>query len=147
HLVSQEYLSRAGWELHCADPPGSLRPWLPGEMLPASVHDIWCRRATGPWRMQLMVNERENGFWVSRRDGSVRRSLKETIVRNQDGIPHLAPEVQLYFKAKNAGEKDESDFALTAQGLTAGARSWLRDVLTKVTAEHPWIELLQAKGG
>ncbi|MGH2458803.1 MAG: nucleotidyltransferase domain-containing protein [Chloroflexota bacterium] len=33
----------ATWDLNAADPPGTLRPWKPGEVLPAHVHDIWCR--------------------------------------------------------------------------------------------------------
>jgi hypothetical protein len=32
-----------GWDLHAADPPGTLRPWRPGETLGAGIHDIWCR--------------------------------------------------------------------------------------------------------
>jgi hypothetical protein len=32
-----------GWEWQAADPPGTLRPWRPGEYLRAGIHDIWCR--------------------------------------------------------------------------------------------------------
>src|SRR5579875_2563143 len=46
----------AGWDIHAADPPGTLRPWPAGERLPEHVHDIFCReRPDGPWRMQLML--------------------------------------------------------------------------------------------
>ncbi len=39
-----------GWDLHAADPPGSLRGWRPGEVLSAQEHDIWCRRTpASPW--------------------------------------------------------------------------------------------------
>src|SRR5688500_9342197 len=34
----------ADWDVHAADPPGSLRPWSLGALLPPEVHDIWCRR-------------------------------------------------------------------------------------------------------
>ncbi len=33
-----------GWDLHAADPPGILRPWRPGEVLPPRVHDVWGAR-------------------------------------------------------------------------------------------------------
>ncbi|GAA5037682.1 nucleotidyltransferase domain-containing protein [Thermocatellispora tengchongensis] len=41
----QHHVQRAlrGWEWRAADPPGSPRPWRPGERPPAGVHDIWCR--------------------------------------------------------------------------------------------------------
>ncbi len=32
------------WDVHAADPPGSLRPWPVGDSLPPAVHDVWCRR-------------------------------------------------------------------------------------------------------
>jgi hypothetical protein len=38
----------AGWEWWAAVPPGILRPWAPGETVPAAVHDIWCRPAGRP---------------------------------------------------------------------------------------------------
>lgn len=31
-----------GWQWQAADPPGTLRPWQPGEQLAIGVHDIWC---------------------------------------------------------------------------------------------------------
>jgi len=46
----------ASWDLHTADPPGTLGPWKPGEILPAHVHDIWCRPdPSTPWALQLML--------------------------------------------------------------------------------------------
>lgn len=30
----------SSWELQCADPPGTLRPWLPAEVLAVAIHDI-----------------------------------------------------------------------------------------------------------
>ena len=35
------------WEWWAADPPGTLRPWIPREHLRAGVHDIWCRPGPG----------------------------------------------------------------------------------------------------
>ncbi|MGV9659954.1 nucleotidyltransferase domain-containing protein, partial [Streptomyces koyangensis] len=53
-LAAQHAL--AGWEWWAADPPGTLRPWSAGEILPPGVHDIWCRPGPdAPWRVQLIV--------------------------------------------------------------------------------------------
>jgi hypothetical protein len=53
HLRIQQVLR--GWEWWAADPPGTLRPWLPREYLPAGIHDIWCRPGPAePWRIQVL---------------------------------------------------------------------------------------------
>jgi hypothetical protein len=65
-----------GWQWQAADPPGSLRPWPPGERLPAGVHDIWCRPGPGEsWRIQVMLDESSGRDWVSRRDERIRRPI------------------------------------------------------------------------
>ncbi|WP_240634772.1 MULTISPECIES: hypothetical protein [Streptomyces] len=70
-LVAQQIL--AGWAV---DPPGSLRPWAPGEVLPVGVHDIWCRPGPDePWRIQVMLDNSRGHEWVSRRDHRVRRPI------------------------------------------------------------------------
>ncbi|MGZ4472804.1 MAG: nucleotidyltransferase domain-containing protein, partial [Nocardioidaceae bacterium] len=62
-LAVQRHL--AGWDLQAADPPGSLRPWTEGELLPAGVHDVWCRRSpSSPWCLQLMIDDAEDDVWV-----------------------------------------------------------------------------------
>ncbi len=48
------------WDVHAADPPGSLRPWPVGETLPPAVHDVWCRRTPrSAWAFQLMIDDTE----------------------------------------------------------------------------------------
>lgn len=134
-----------GWELWAADPPGSLRPWERGEVLPAGVHDIWCRPAgaTG-WRVQIMLEESEGGEWVSRRDPRVRRSLDALGFVTGDGMPVVAPEVQLHYKAKGPRPKDETDFEAALPVLDAGQRQWLDDALATTYGEgHPWREQLR----
>lgn len=76
----REYLSE--WDIHAADPPGSLRQWPVGETLPPTVHDVWCRRTpSSPWAFQLMIDDTDNDDWLFRRDSRVRRSIS----RSPDG--------------------------------------------------------------
>ena len=139
-LSVQGYLARRGWELHCADPPGRLRPWAPEEDLPAAVHDIWCRRSPeSPWELQLMLNPGHGGHWISRRDPAIRLSCAEAIRESPDGIPYLAPEVQLYFKAKHRLDKDESDLANALPALGARALGWLAGSIRRTDGAHPWL--------
>jgi hypothetical protein len=81
-----------GWEWWAGDPPGTLRPWQPGEHLRAGVHDVWCRPGPGaPWRIQVMIEESDDGDWVSRRDPGIRRPLAGIGRITSDGIRYLAP--------------------------------------------------------
>ncbi|AUS80454.1 amino acid transporter [Actinoalloteichus sp. AHMU CJ021] len=137
-------LALADWELWAADPPGTLRRWEPGEPLPTRVHDIWCRpTASAPWRLQLMVDERVGGEWVSRRDPRVRRPVAGLGWRTATGVPVLAPEVQLYYKAAAPRHRDEIDFAAVLPRLDEGRRTWLRNHLG---ADHPWRTRLDDEG-
>lgn len=130
-----------GWQLWAADPPGTLRPWPAGETLPPYVHDIWCREhADGPWRVQLMLDESEGTDWVSRRDPAVRRPIAQ-LGRTAGPVPYLAPEVQLYYKARARRPKDERDFAAVLPLLDPAARSWLA---TRLAPDHPWRARLAA---
>lgn len=136
-LVVQDVL--AGWEWWAADPPGRLRPWLPGELLPVGVHDVWCRPGPGaPWRIQVMLDEADGPEWVSRRDERVRRPLAELGKFSPDGVPYLVPEVQLFYKAKSPRPKDEIDFTAVLPILDAAQREWLAAAITVTYGNHPW---------
>ena len=151
-LVLREGLSAVrerlrGWDLHAADPPGAgvLRPWPADEVLPAALHDIWCRRTpSSPWVLQLMVDDTDGADWLYRRDSRIRRPVAElhgpasTVAR-----PVLAPEVQLLYKSRTPRPKDVADFQRVAGTLAGQQRAWLRDALATVAPEHPWLPALR----
>jgi hypothetical protein len=94
-----------------------------GERLPAGVHDIWCRRGPGePWRIQVLLDESSGNDQVSRRDERIRRPITSIGFVTARGIPCLAPEIQLFYKAKNGRPKDETDFAAALPVLTKPQR-------------------------
>ncbi|MFC4586064.1 nucleotidyltransferase domain-containing protein [Sphaerisporangium corydalis] len=132
------------WEWWAADPPGVLRPWAPDEILPGTVHDIWCRPGPAePWRIQVMLDESDGDEWVSRRDPRVRRPVDLLGLVSPDGIPYLAPEVQLFYKAKRPRAKDEQDFAEILPSLGEERRAWLAGVIGQVYGDHPWTARLE----
>lgn len=132
----------AGWEWWAADPPGTLRPWREGEVLPLGVHDIWCRPgAEEPWRIQVMLDESAGDDWVSRRNPRLRRSVASLRRLSADGIPYLAPEVQLFYKAADPRPKDREDFIHTLPVLTDGQRSWLHSAVLDTYGERSWLAL------
>lgn len=60
--------------------------------------------------------------------------------RTAEGWPYLAPEVQLFYKAKPADQdpKDEIDFAASAPLLGRRAAEWLDNALSLTIPEHHW---------
>nr|WP_020498457.1 hypothetical protein [Sciscionella marina] len=132
------------WELCAADPPGTLRPWREGEWLGPRVHDIWCRRPGGPWRIQVMLDESDGADWVSRRDSRLRRNSARLGAWTAQGIPYLAPEIGLFYKAQRPRARDESDFAAVAGLLGPAARGWLAGaIVANYGAGHPWLAPLR----
>jgi hypothetical protein len=135
----QDYLR--SWDLQAADPPGRLRSWREGEILPETVHDIWCRSSKeASWGLQVMLDEAEGEEWLYRRMPSVRRSL-DSLVWRREGIPYLSPEVQLY-KGAQRSPKAEADFNACLQHLDGSQRSWLANALAIAHPGHPWRDVL-----
>jgi hypothetical protein len=130
-----------GWDLHAADPPGTLRPWAPGEVLPAEVHDVWCRRdPTSPWCLQIMIDDATDGVWTYRREPRIQRPVSELDGPASDaGRRVLAPEVQLLQKSKNPRDKDEADFVAVRASLSSAQKTWLAASLSVVSPGHPWL--------
>lgn len=134
-----------GWELWAADGPDHLRRWLPGEHLVQGIHDVWCRPSTsGPWALQVQINESQGDVWIYRRDRSVRRPLSELTIAADDGTPFLCPEVQLLFKSKSTRPQDVVDFRPCVPLLRREQRLWLAHHLP---AAHPWRAALLGSGG
>ncbi|MEU9938836.1 nucleotidyltransferase domain-containing protein [Streptomyces lavendulae] len=136
----------AGWDLHVADPPGTdtLRGWGFGEILEEPLHDIWCRRTPdAPWSVQLMLDDAVGEEWVSRRDRRVRMPIARLSRFAADGTPYLAPEVQLFYKAKHTREKDEVDFNAAFPLLDQDQRAWLLAALGATQPGHPWRQRLR----
>ncbi|MDQ7806292.1 amino acid transporter [Amycolatopsis sp. A133] len=137
-LAVQEALP--SWEWWAADPPGTLRPWARGELLGDGVDDVWCRpSAAAPWRIQVMLDGADGAEWVSRRHPAVRREIVLLDGVSAEGVPYLAPEVQLFAKAHGTRPKDEQDFAAALPVLDAAQRRWLAEALRTAYGAHPWL--------
>jgi hypothetical protein len=101
-----------GWELYLAN--RVLTPWVAGEPAPADTSD----------------------------DGAITRPMDVAVRRTDDGVPFLAPEVQLLMKAKNRLAKDDVDFANAAGSLDDEGRAWLRAGLGRLHPGHRWLDEL-----
>ena len=139
------------WDVQAAHPTTRpeewpLRAWEAGTVLSSAVHDIWCRPSkTGPWALQLMLAEADRDHWQFRRDARLVRPLATLGSRTADGIPYLAPEIQLLYKAKEPRPKDEADFARALPLLDPERRSWLTQALSPVHPGHRWLRWLEGR--
>jgi hypothetical protein len=137
-----------GWDVQAAlQPPRDetwpFRPWDVNDSLEANIHDVWCRpAATQPWALQLMVADTHDEQWVSRRTPHIVRPIADLGGVTADGIPYLAPEIQLLYKAKGRRPKDEADFMHALPALDRERRQWLRNALAIAHSHHAWLDLL-----
>jgi hypothetical protein len=135
------------WDMQAAltpprDEAWPFRPWRLGEELDAEIHDIWCRpMPTQPWALQLMIADTRADAWLFRRTPTIVRPV-DTIGCDAEGIPYLAPEIQLLYKAKGLRPKDEADFTQILPPLDQERRQWLRTALAEAHPAHPWLERL-----
>lgn len=127
-------------------------PWEEGELLELPIHQVLFRPPGSgpppdPWEpapeeRQFFLNEVEDGVWICRRDRAVTCRVGNLTLRSTSGIPIVAPEIQLLYKAKHKGEKDEHDFRETEPLLDSTRREWLKRALEIVHPGDPWLDAL-----
>jgi hypothetical protein len=123
---------------------GSGRRWPVASAAAGVYHQTWVRDpGTNVYRLDVFREPHEGDTWICRRDETIRLPYSRIIRKTADGIPYLAPEIVLLFKAKHAARpRDQEDFAGVVPLLDDGERAWLRDVLTRVHPGHDWLERL-----
>jgi hypothetical protein len=124
------------WDLHVAA-AGQLSPWR-GEPLDAARHqnNLWCRLGPDrPWVLDLTIGEGSEQRWIYRRDPTIQLPWDRAVLRTTDGVPYLAPELQLLFKSSAPHPKDNLDAAEVIAHLDAPRREHLARLLEP---DHPW---------
>ncbi|MFE1366955.1 nucleotidyltransferase domain-containing protein [Streptomyces anulatus] len=123
------------------DAAGSGRIWEDAtpETL-AAVHQTWLRDpATNNYLLDVFREPHDGDTWICRRDETIRLPYSEIVHHTQDGIPYLAPELVLLFKAKHARPKDRRDFDAIVPHLTGAQRATLEELLARVHPGHAWL--------
>jgi hypothetical protein len=106
----------------------------------AVTHQTWLRDpATGNYLLDVFREPHDGTTWICRRDETIRFPYRDIIYHTPDGIPYLAPELVLLFKAKHARPKDQADFTETIPRLTPAQRETLAYLLTRVHPDHRWL--------
>ena len=140
---------RAALETDCilyAAGGGTLRRLAPADPFPRDKHQCWVRDGE-IWRLDVMQEPGDSDTWVFRRDERLTAPRSRLLRHTASGIPYLAPEAVLLFKAKGSRDKDEADFTAAAPLLGAEARAWLADALIRTAPGHSWIARLGEPDG
>jgi len=86
-----------------------------------------------------MLLDTERDRRVFRRDRRVGGPISRFGRRDGAGVPFVASEAQLLFKAREPRVLDAADFAVALPRLDAAGRGWLAAALGVVAPDHPWL--------
>ena len=128
------------WDIQVAS-EGVLSSWDGHEpRLDWRENNLWCRRGPrAPWSLDVTVGDGDTVHWIYRRDPSVQVPWAEALLYTHDGIPYLAPELQLLFKSSRPRPKDTIDATEVIPLLDAARRRRLAALLPPA---HPWLRHL-----
>src|SRR5262245_19273448 len=73
--------SLAGWEFSVAL-SGRLRPWATDEAIEPPLHELHARDPNSEKTVEFLLNDRERGLWIYRRDPSIRLPITGAIQHN-----------------------------------------------------------------
>ncbi|MET9824994.1 MULTISPECIES: nucleotidyltransferase domain-containing protein [unclassified Streptomyces] len=105
-----------------------------------AVHQTWVRDpATGNYLLDVFREPHDGDTWIFRRDERIRLPYSEIVHHTQDGIPYLAPELVLLFKAGHPRPKDRADFDASVPHMTSTQRETLAALLARTHPGHPWL--------
>jgi hypothetical protein len=122
---------------------GTIVEWRPGDKLELPVHQINAYRAgESEAAFQVMLAESSDGEWIFRRNANVRMPISKMGFHPLWGLPYLAPEIVLLFKAKHLERRDRVDFDHVIPELSVEARQWLRDAIEKTHPDHEWLKVV-----
>lgn len=106
----------------------------------AVTHQTWLRDpATGNYLLDVFREPHDGTTWICRHEETIRLPYSQLIQHTEDGIPYLAPELVLLFKAKHARPKDQADFRETIPQMSSAQRANLAAFLAYAYPAHRWL--------
>jgi hypothetical protein len=147
-----------GWQLLAHDAswaPNNADRWWDGEQqitVPGHFH-ARAPELSGPvpadgiattedgFILDIQVDDRMGGEWVLSREPLLTVPLRDAVQMSPWGVPMAAPELLLFFKARDMRRRDKLDFQRLLPRLSPEKRAWLHDALALVG--HPWLAELR----
>lgn len=106
----------------------------------AGTHQTWLRDpATGNYLLDVFREPHDGDTWICRHNETIRFPYSDIIHHTDDGIPYLAPELVLLFKAKHARQKDQADFDNAIPHMSTTQRETLAELLASTYPRHRWL--------
>jgi hypothetical protein len=107
-------------------------------------HQCWAADpVAGEWRIDVFREPGDRDTWIYRRKSGLSAPRSFANLVSAAGLPIVAPQVQLFFKAKATRDKDQADFDHVAPTLEPAQRAWLGEALQRYEPGHRWIEALE----
>jgi hypothetical protein len=139
----------AGWYLYVAH-GGALHPWREGDYLNMPFHTIWAYKPNNlpphtpdmEADLEFLLDDFSGDEWRFRRGPTITRPLSKVIMRTAEGIPYLAPEIALLYKAREYRAEDEADFSNAVMQLDDERAAWLAQALDASLPGHEWLARL-----
>jgi hypothetical protein len=129
-----------GWDVKIAA-SGILTPWSGSTpLVQKRQNNLWCRKGSDqPWCIDVTIADGDETHWIFRRDSTVKIPWEEAVLRSEQGVPYLAPELQLLYKSEHYRPKDALDAIEAIPSLDADCRTRLHVLLPE---DHPWQALM-----
>jgi hypothetical protein len=127
------------WDIQVAA-AGRLSTWSNQELYSEQhENNLWCRKDQNqPWCLDVTIGEGNDECWIYRRDPEITATWDSAVLFSTEGIPYLAPEIQLLYKSKDIRDKDETDAREVIPILDAARQEWL---LCRLSPEHEWRQI------
>lgn len=137
--LDAQSVSERGRNLMCLQPEGGAVRFWPCDEEGLLWHEFLQEDMRVLNYFECLFSERSGDELIPAGLAGARRAMDKAILR-REGVPFLAPEIVLAYKALRAQEaKHQADFAVLLPHLDAEQRAWLRQCLS---AGHPWLEAL-----
>jgi hypothetical protein len=94
------------------------------------------------YRLDVFREPHRDGCWVCRHDETIVLRYDQIIRVDAAGVPFLAPQFVLLFKARGYRQKDRADFDGVLPLLAPGERAWLAAALRRLYPGHDWLASL-----
>ncbi|MDZ8236017.1 MAG: hypothetical protein RMZ69_02390 [Nostoc sp. ChiQUE01a] len=138
----REYLF--GWEFTKVV-NGKMESWNEAEWLELPIHEIHAHTKNTLFsELEILLDESSQSEWRFRRNLDIARPLSMIRLHSDIGLPFLAPEIVLLYKAKNPRSKDEDDFYRVSRLLDEERQAWLKEAIAVCHPGHHWLTEIDA---
>ena len=97
--------------------------------------------------VEILLTDKTGDVIPFRRHPDIQLDYTRFARVDANGLPYVAPEWQLLFKAKEGRAKDLADFLHHAPLLDEQAKRWLYDALSNHLPQSEWLPLLKTMQG